>query len=282
MKLGYNTNGLACHRWNDALELLAEIGYRSVAVTVDHDCLDPFSPAFRDELDRMGEMLDRLGLDSVIETGARYLLDSRVKHEPTLLTPDAGGRQRRIDFLKACIDIAAELGSDAVSFWSGVMRQQIPLDAGLRLLAEGCRPVIDYAGEKNVRLAFEPEPGMLVATMADYARLLEHIDAPHFGLTIDIGHLHCVEDEPIAAHLGRWKERLYNVHIEDMRRGIHEHLPFGEGEIDFRPVMAALVEIGYAGGVHVELSRHSHAAPDVMRSSYAFLSGLLAEARSVR
>ncbi|MGW4149959.1 sugar phosphate isomerase/epimerase, partial [Streptomyces albogriseolus] len=28
--------------------------------------------------------------------------------------------------------------------------------------------------------------------------------------------------------------------IEDMRRGVHEHLPFGDGEIDFPPVLAAL------------------------------------------
>ena len=36
MLLGYNTNGLAFHRWQDGLELLAEIGYRAVGITVDH------------------------------------------------------------------------------------------------------------------------------------------------------------------------------------------------------------------------------------------------------
>src|SRR6185312_13336299 len=43
MLLGYNTNGLAFHRWDDALRLLADVGYESVAVTLDHHCLDPFS-----------------------------------------------------------------------------------------------------------------------------------------------------------------------------------------------------------------------------------------------
>jgi sugar phosphate isomerase/epimerase len=60
-----------------------------------------------------------------------------------------------------------------------------------------------------------------------------------------------------------------------MRKGVHEHLRFGEGEIDFAPVMQTLEEIGYAGGAHVELSRHSHLAPEVARESFAFLSKLL-------
>lgn len=47
MHLGYNTNGLACHRWDDALSLLADSGYESVAITLDHDCLDPYAPGLQ-------------------------------------------------------------------------------------------------------------------------------------------------------------------------------------------------------------------------------------------
>ena len=72
-----------------------------------------------------------------------------------------------------------------------------------------------------------------------------------FGLTLDIGHLHCMGEIPIADHIRRWKDVLWNVHIEDMRRGVHEHLMFGEGEIAFAPVLHTLQEIGYAGGVYV-------------------------------
>jgi sugar phosphate isomerase/epimerase len=138
-------------------------------------------------------------------------------------------------------------------------------------LADSCAQVIDHASARNMKLAFEPEPGMFIDTFAQFERLLALIDDRAFGLTIDIGHVHCVEQEPIAACLRQWKERLFNVHIEDMCRGVHEHLRFGDGEIDFAPVMQALGEIGYAGGVHVELSRHSHMAPEVARESFEFL-----------
>lgn len=56
-----------------------------------------------------------------------------------------------------------------------------------------------------------------------------------------------------------------------MRRGVHEHLPFGEGEIHFPPVLRALAAAGYQGLVSVELPRHSHAATATARHSIEFL-----------
>jgi sugar phosphate isomerase/epimerase len=275
MRLGYNTNGFAFHRWEDALELLAEIGYGSVAITLDQSCLNPFGSSFAAEVDRMRRQLRRLGLASVIETGARFLLDPRTKHEPTLLTADPAERWRRVEFLRRAIDVAAELGSDAVSFWSGIRREGISEPAAFDRLTEGCRQVLCHAESHRVRLGFEPEPGMFVESFSQFERLRAALGGPAlFGLTIDIGHVHCVEDGSIADHLRRWRDLLFNVHIEDMRRGVHEHLMFGDGEIDFAPVMQALREIGYAGGLHVELSRHSHVAPEAARQSFRFLTGL--------
>ena len=42
MRLGYNTNGLAHHRLLDAIDLLADHGYQSVAITLDAGALDPY------------------------------------------------------------------------------------------------------------------------------------------------------------------------------------------------------------------------------------------------
>ena len=67
--------------------------------------------------------------------------------------------------------------------------------------------------------------------------MLGRINAPNLRLTLDIGHLQCQGELPIAAVIRHWAPRLANVHIEDMRRGVHEHLMFGEGEIDFPPVL---------------------------------------------
>ena len=50
---------------------------------------------------------------------------------------------------------------------------------------------------------------------------------------------------------------------------------FGQGTIDFPPVFRALHAISYPGGVHVELSRHSHMAVEAVRTSAAFLRPLM-------
>ncbi len=282
MLLGYNTNGFAHHLLEDALVLLAEMGYRSIALTLDYHALNPFEPDLPGRTATLRRLLDKLGLRSVIETGARFLLDPRRKHQPTLISPTPEERRQRLEFLRAAIGIAQELGSNAVSFWSGSPADLAPEEVHLARLVEGCRRLSDEAAARDVRLAFEPEPGMLIDTMDRFAGLHQAVAHPAFGLTLDIGHLHCLGETPIAAHLHRWREWLWNVHIEDMRRGVHDHLMFGEGEIDFNEVLGGLREIGYAGGVHVELSRHSHNAVGTAREAFAFLRARLDELQMSR
>jgi sugar phosphate isomerase/epimerase len=117
---------------------------------------------------------------------------------------------------------------------------------------------------------------MLVDTLGSYADLLRELDrtgveSSRLLLTMDLGHLHCMAEVPIPDHIRHWAGRLANIHIEDMRRGVHEHLMFGEGEIEFEPIFAALAEIRYPGLVNVELSRHSHEGPDASRRAYNYL-----------
>jgi sugar phosphate isomerase/epimerase len=286
MLFGYNTNGFAHHRLEDALTVLAELGYQSVAITIDHQALNPFEPGnslnFLEpgqpgHIESTRRLLEKLGLHCVIETGARFLLDPRHKHQPTLLSPDSAGRERRVYFLSAAIEIASRVGADAVSFWSGAPTDGTVSLENMDRLVEGCKHLCDLASRFQVRLAFEPEPGMFIDTMARYAELQIRVKHPAFGLTLDIGHLHCLGETPIADHIRRWQHLLWNVHIEDMRRGIHEHLMFGEGEIDIGPVLAALREIGYSGGVHVELSRHSHDAVETARRALQYLRSIDSE-----
>jgi sugar phosphate isomerase/epimerase len=286
MHLAYNTNGLAHHDLLDAIELLVEIGYQGVSITLDHGALNPYDARFQQQLEQVAAALRKHHLRCVIETGGRFLLDPRVKHEPTLVTADPVSRQRRIKFLCCAIDIAAELGADGVSLWSGVLRDGADNTAGMSRLVEGLASVLSYANGKGVDLAFEPEPGMVVDTLAAYDRLLagmtaQRVDTARLRLTIDIGHLHCQGELPIADKICQYGGRLANVHIEDMRRGVHEHLMFGEGDIDFRPVIAALAEIGYDGLLSMELSRHSHEGPTAAKRAFDFLRPLVEAAESV-
>ena len=276
MKLGYNTNGLAHHRLIDAINLLADERYASVAITLDAGVLDPYDDVgtLRRQIDAARALLDARGLSRVAETGARYLLNPSKKHDPTLLDPNPTRRDLRVDFLRRAIDIARELDAEAVSFWSGILPDADVVNepAALDRLASALRPVLEHAEARRMRLAFEPEPGMFIDTFARFRQLDERVRHPLFDLTVDIGHVHCIEETPMRDCLCEWRGRIANIHIEDMNRGIHEHLMFGTGTIDFDDVFEALADIGYNQSVHVELSRHSHAAVEAVRASRSFLS----------
>jgi len=278
MIFGYNTNGFAHHRLADALMVLAQLGYGSIAITVDHDFLDPFAIDIAKRITRVKSLLQRFKLRCVVETGARFILDPLRKHQPTLVSPKPEERRQRLDFLIQAIAMAREFEADALSFWSGTPTDDAPPDVLMQRLAEGCKELCDRAANYNVRLAFEPEPGMFIDRLARFEELRKLVDHPLFGLTIDIGHLHCQGETPIPDQLHRWKDLLWNIHIEDIRAGVHEHLMFGEGEIDFAPVLKTLEEIGYAHGIHVELSRHSHDAVNVARQALEFLRSKVAGA----
>jgi sugar phosphate isomerase/epimerase len=283
MLLAYNTNGLAHHNLLDAIDLLAVIGYRGVSITIDHGALNPFDPSLDQRLDQVHAALQKHQLRCVIETGARFLLDPRTKHEPTLVTADPNARCRRVDFLCRAIDIASQLNADCVSIWSGIVRDGAGRAEAFARLSDALIDVLRHAEQRNATVALEPEPGMLIDTLDSYEQLQMTLESrqplsSRLGLTLDIGHLHCQKEIPISEKIWRSAGHLATVHVEDMRMGVHDHLMFGDGEIDFPPVIAALAQIRYDGLLSVELSRHSHEGPAAAQRAYDFLQPLLAAA----
>lgn len=274
LRLGYNTNGFAHHRLPDALRAIAELGYRAVAITLDVHHLDPFAPGHVVEREEIAAMCRELDLVPVVETGARFLLDPRRKHRPTLLSADPDERQARVDFLLRAVAVAHGLGGSVVSLWSGAPDEDDPaspdeLDARL---AAGLRTVCDRAAARGVVVAFEPEPGMYVDDMASFARLDARVAHPALQLTLDVGHAHLTEAAGAAATIRAWAPRIANVHLEGMRTGTHDHLVPWEGDLDVRGALATLRDVGYAGPVTLELSRHSHDAVRIARRSFEFLA----------
>lgn len=262
LRYAYNTNGLAHHRLDDALSLLADTGYHGVALTLDVHHLDPFATDAFAQAHRVRERCDALGLEIVVETGARYLLDPRVKHEPTLVTAEPEGRARRLAYLRLACDLAEVLRAEAVSFWAGVRCAGVDRAQAWGWLVDGVAALVESHGRHPYALAVEPEPGMLVQDCDDWQRLRELV--PGITLALDTGH--CVVSgryEPQDA-VREFAPHLGTVAVEGMRRGVHDHLPLDEGDVDLSGVLGALVEASYDGLVTVELSRDSHRAHEMV------------------
>lgn len=269
-RFGYNTNGLAFHRLGEALELVASLGYEGVALTPDVGALDPLNLSL-DEVQETRLRLDDLGLEVAVETGARFVLDPRRKHRPTLLEDAEADRERRVDYYRRSIDLAVDLGASVVSLWAGAGPEGTsetldvsPEHALGDRLAEGLVCVLDHAIGTGIRIAFEPEPGMFVERPSGFRTLRALLGArgEELGLTLDVGHCVVTGDLPVSAVVEDLRDALVHVHLDDCPQGVHQHLPFGEGDLDLTDSLGALVRAGYAGMAAVELSRDGHRGHD--------------------
>jgi sugar phosphate isomerase/epimerase len=267
LRFAYNTNGTANHRLLDAVHLIADAGYDGVALTLDHHHLDPMEEGWRQRAEDLARVLRERRLGCVIETGARYLLDPRAKHEPTLVTASAEGRARRLAFLTRAAEIGAMLGAEAVSFWAGVPKPGVDHAEARGWVREGCAAMVETCARLGLHAALEPEPGMLIETVDDYAAL----GVPGLTLALDLGHLLVTGEREPPDALHEFAPRLGTVAIEDMRRGDHTHLPFGEGDMDIPACLHALQAVRFAGLVCVELSRESHRAHEMVPQALRYL-----------
>ena len=281
-RLGYNTNGLAHHRLLESLELVSELGYEALAITPDVGQLDLFQ-LDADEVGQVARRSSELGLELAVETGARFVLDPRRKHFPSLLEDTAAERARRLDYLLRSVDLAQLLGANVVSIWAGVAPGGATGDEGqhpalMERLCDELRKLLRYARGSGVQIAFEPEPGMFIERPCGYERLVEQLgaDGDTLGLTLDVGHLLVTNDLPVAKTIRDCAHRIVHVHLDDIRDGVHEHVMFGAGELDLPATLSALLEADYTGIAAVELSRDSHRGAQAAAEAMDMLRAALA------
>jgi sugar phosphate isomerase/epimerase len=282
MRLAYNTNGFPQHRLADVCRILAELGYDGISITPDVLQLDPFGRDVQREANELRTLVDDLGLSVAVETGARFLLDARRKHQPTLLS-EPKGRQQRLDGLLRCLELAELLGAETFSFWAGTFGDEgvatPPREELLDRLCAGAASLLEEGRSGSVRVCFEPEPGMLVASLAELGEFLGRLNDDSLAVMLDVGHVPVTEDVTPAQALRQLAPRLGGLQLDDSRDRRHEHLLPGEGEIDWPAVMAAAREVGFTGLASLELPRHGHDPVRTARTALAFFRQLEPGAR---
>ncbi len=101
------------------------------------------------------------------------------------------------------------------------------------------RPLVEKAEALGVKVAvenvFEENPSIL-------KRLLERMDSPFLGYCLDVGHGHLFSEVALlewVETLGAW---LVEMHLHDNHRQADDHLPLGQGNIDFPSIFHKLRE----------------------------------------
>ncbi|MDY0289985.1 MAG: myo-inosose-2 dehydratase [Sphaerochaeta sp.] len=183
------------------------------------------------------------------------------------------------DFIAHC-DFLKEMGAKVVGVAeqgnSIQGRQDLPVfdakptftDEDWKKVTEGMNKLGLRAKERGLRLTYHHHMGTGIQTNAEIDRLMEHTDPALVGLLYDTGHL-VFSGEDHMATLNKWMDRIWHVHLKDVRKERLEKakegkwsflkavkegvftIP-GDGCIDFAPVFAALKKAGYSGWWVVE------------------------------
>jgi D-psicose/D-tagatose/L-ribulose 3-epimerase len=200
-----------------------------------------------------------------------------------------------VRYLRSCIDVAKQLGSPTVAgpFYSAVGRcwRSTPAERERDVdeIARVLRSLGEYAADRGVTLGVETlnrfETSFLNTT-AQALELIDRVDHPAVGLTLDAFHLG-IEEKHVGDALRAAGGRLVHVQVAENDRGTP-----GTGSLPWADVANALHEIGYGGRVVIEtfsdrveaIARAAAIwrplAPDsdsLAREGLAFLRSLLAQ-----
>ena len=201
---------------------------------------------------------------------------SSLAYYPNNLHPDDEHRAEVNGHLKKVIVAAERLGVATVCTFVGNDKDR-PLSHNLERFCEIWPPLVDYAGERGVRIAIENCPMIfsedewpggtnLAWSPAAWDEMFSAIPDAHFGLNLDPSHLVwlMIDYERVVYD---YADRIFHVHAKDLeirRDGLYRHGTFsaglgwqvprlpGLGEVRWDRFLAALYAVGYDHVVSIE------------------------------
>ncbi|MFH0822671.1 MAG: sugar phosphate isomerase/epimerase family protein [Pseudomonadota bacterium] len=274
LRLSFSTNAYVRRSVFDAVEHIASLGYDGVELLADTPHLYAESVT-EDDLQRLGDLLQSKGIEAAnINANTAVGFYGREfwepLFEPSIAAPDPSLRRRRIEYSKKCIDMAHRLGSDCVSLTSGRMVPGVLPKESMGLLRDSLDELLDHAAPMSVRIGIEYEPGLLIESCEELAALIDDVESPLLGANLDLGHSHVLGEDPESV-IRRLGDRIFHIHIEDIKDRKHYHLVPGHGDMDFPRLFRLLRRQGYGGFVTVELYTYPHRPEQVASEALEYL-----------
>ena len=268
LKFSFNSTTLREVELFEALGRIKAAGYDSVELMLNNTHLHPLTTPKQRVLELRDFCRDEgIAIASIAAGGDAVLSDK--PYQPTFFDPDAGQRARRVDFLARSIELADLLEVPVLDFNSGPAHPDVSRNQSLDHIATALDSLLARGGK--VALSLEPEPNFVIGTTVDAIAMIEKFKSQRLGLTTDIGHVNCSEDDYLGA-IERAIPYTLNIHIEDIRRRVHHHEIPGEGDIDFTRVFEILHKAGYQHSIAVELHHHNDRIDSALHESLAYLN----------
>ncbi|HEX3449931.1 MAG TPA: sugar phosphate isomerase/epimerase family protein, partial [Isosphaeraceae bacterium] len=219
-------------------------------------------------------MVEDVGLQTI---GLHWLL---AKTEGLYLTtPDAAVRRQTGDYLVALADLARDLGGSLLVLGSPKQRDLLPgvtNDQALGYATEVFERVMPAIAGAGIDLCLEPlapNDTDFINTCAQAMDVIGKVAHPHFKLHMDVKAQSSEPGATVVELIGRYAGLAGHFHAQDVNlRGP------GMGDVDFGPIIRALVEARYDRWVSVEVFDFSPGAEETARRSIQCLSASLESA----
>jgi sugar phosphate isomerase/epimerase len=247
-----------------------EIGYDGLEIAPF--TLAPRIDALRpDERRELKAIVEDAGLETI---GLHWLL---AKTEGYYLTsPDQSVRRATACYFKALIEATRNLGGSLMVLGSPKQRNLLPgvtYDQAVGFAIDVIEEVLPVLDSYEVDLCLEPlapSETDFLNTCAQAMDLIRRVDHPRLRLHMDVKAQSSEPGTTVPELIRRYASRAGHFHAQDVNlRGP------GMGEVDFGPIVAALVGAGYDRWVSVEVFDFSPGAEETARQSFACLKRLL-------
>ena len=143
------------------------------------------------------------------------------------------------------------------------------------MLVESTRFCADVASEYGRIVLMEPRVGEVICSVDSLLRLMEHVGRPNLKANFDTGHFSAQRENVVLA-LAKLQGQFANVHISDNDPSNSEHVPIGDGSIDWKEFLSTLSAAGYNGYLGLDLGA-SDTLVDGYRRSVEKLQAIAAD-----
>lgn len=215
-------------------------------------------------------MAEDAGLEIV---GLHWLL---AKTEGFYLTsPDPTVRRRTGEYLRALAEVCADLGGLIMVLGSPQQRNLLPgvtYDDAEAYAVEVLHATVPACKQFGVTIGIEPlgpAEGDFIPNAKAGIRLAEMVGSAHCKLHLDVKAMSS-EGRPIPEIIRESRDWLVHFHANDPNL-----LGPGMGNVDFRPIFAALREIKYTGWVSVEVFKYEPSPEAIARESIQYMQRVL-------
>jgi len=135
-------------------------------------------------------------------------------------------------------------------------------------VVESCRSTSRIAQEYGLTVIMEPRVGEVICSVDSMLRLINDVGMPNFLANFDTGHF-CAQRENVPLALAKLQGKYANIHVSDNNPVSTDHLPIGEGIIDWDEFFRVLHLQGYHGYIGLDLGGRPTLRDDLRKSRSA-------------